>query len=90
MVGRLVESKAGHDNKKRYNILHEDEKYVYITDGRLHPLEKPKKKNKKHIVVLQYDIEEIRRAITQKERRTNEMIKHAIKVSKRDDSEKEN
>lgn len=86
MIGRLVVSKAGHDKEKRYIVLREDEKYVYISDGRLHMIEKPKKKNKKHMTCLMCDSEElseIRQNLSNGNRITNEMLKRAIKLSMR-------
>lgn len=40
---------AGHDKGKIFYIVDEDDAYVYLADGRLRPIDKPKKKKKKHI-----------------------------------------
>ncbi len=50
--GMLAWSRAGHDMGQLYVILQTDAEYVYLTDGRLKPLAKPKKKKKKHIQVI--------------------------------------
>lgn len=57
-TGMLARSKAGHDAGKVYVIIRMDEKSVYLADGKLRTLEKPKKKKKKHIQVIRdkYDI----------------------------------
>ena len=48
-AGNLAKSKAGHDKDKIYVIIGEDDEYVYLSDGDLKKIEKPKKKNKKHV-----------------------------------------
>ena len=50
--GMLAWSRAGHDSGQLYVILNDDEEYVYLTDGRLKPLDRPKKKKKKHIQII--------------------------------------
>jgi len=49
MIGTLVKSKAGHDKGTIYVVIKEDEKNVYVSDGRLKSVEQPKKKNIRHI-----------------------------------------
>lgn len=50
--GMFVWSRAGHDNGQLYVILRVDGEYLFLTDGRLKPIEKPKKKKKKHVQVI--------------------------------------
>lgn len=59
-VGMLARSKAGHDFGEVYVIAGVEPSYVYLTDGRLKPLDKPKKKKKKHVQIIckEYNIEE--------------------------------
>lgn len=52
MTGMLAESRAGHDRKKLYVIIGEDNEYVYLADGGKRTVNGPKKKNKKHIQVI--------------------------------------
>ena len=52
MIGNFAFSKAGHDKGKLYVIIAQDEEYVYLCDGRLHPLEKTKKKRYKHVQLI--------------------------------------
>lgn len=52
MIGMLATSKAGHDKDTVYVIVSEDAEYVYLSDGRTRSVEKPKKKNKKHIQLI--------------------------------------
>ena len=48
-VGSLVRSLAGHDKDSFFIITEETPEYVYLSDGRLRPFDKPKKKKKKSI-----------------------------------------
>ena len=59
-TGMLARSKAGHDFEKVYVIVDADQTYVYLTDGDLRPLDRPKKKKKKHVQIIcrEYDIKE--------------------------------
>ncbi|MCM1175789.1 MAG: KOW domain-containing RNA-binding protein [Blautia sp.] len=52
MTGMLASSKAGHDKNTVYVIIKEETEYVYLADGGIRTLEKPKRKNKKHIQVI--------------------------------------
>ena len=47
MIGFLASSKAGHDKDKIYVIVKEDTEYVWLADGKIKTLEKPKKRRKK-------------------------------------------
>ena len=57
MTGMLASSKAGHDKGDIYVIIREETEYVYLVDGKLRTLEKPKKKNKKHIQIIKKAVE---------------------------------
>ena len=48
-VGMLAKSEAGHDKDNVYVIIAMDDSYVYLADGRVKTVEKPKKKKYKHI-----------------------------------------
>lgn len=52
IVGMLATSKAGHDKDSVYVIIREDGEYIYVADGRGRTIERPKRKNKKHIQVI--------------------------------------
>ncbi|MDD3139002.1 MAG: KOW domain-containing RNA-binding protein [Lachnospiraceae bacterium] len=60
-IGMLAKSKAGHDDKKVYMILDMDDSYVYLVDGLIRTIDKPKKKKKKHVQIIEsrYDISAI-------------------------------
>lgn len=52
MVGMFALSRAGHDQKTIYVIISEEGEYVYLADGRNRTVDRPKKKNKKHIQII--------------------------------------
>ncbi len=52
--GQVVFSKSGRDKGLPFIIKDEDENYVYLVDGDLRKLEKPKKKKKIHIQITKY------------------------------------
>ena len=51
-VGMLAKSKAGHDKGQVYVIFDVDDAYVYLVDGKIRTIEKPKKKKKKHVQLI--------------------------------------
>jgi len=48
-VGQIVFSKCGRDKGKTFVIVNVLDEYVFLTDGDLRPLAKPKKKKAKHV-----------------------------------------
>ena len=52
MVGMLAVSRAGHDRETAYVIIGEEDEYVYLADGQTRTVDRPKKKNKKHIQIV--------------------------------------
>lgn len=52
IVGMLATSKAGHDKDSVYVIIREDGEYIYVADGQSRTVERPKRKNKKHIQII--------------------------------------
>ena len=47
--GMFARSLAGHDKGKLYIIIEADEEFVSVSDGRLRPLEKLKRKRRRHV-----------------------------------------
>ena len=59
--GQVVYSKCGRDKQNPFIVVTFDDEYVYICDGDTRKLEKPKKKNKKHIQIthkIDYNIKQ--------------------------------
>ena len=49
-AGRIVVSKAGRDQGRRFVVLEEiDRDFVLVADGKLRTMERPKKKRRKHL-----------------------------------------
>ncbi len=80
MIGKFATSKAGHDKKKLYVIIEEDKEYVYLVDGEYKTLDKPKKKSKKHIQIINRSDETIQNKLVTRQIMYNEDIKRAIKL----------
>lgn len=55
----VVRSLYGHDRETLFAVLKADEKYVYVTDGKHRPLEKPKRKNPKHLKLTGFIINQM-------------------------------
>lgn len=51
-VGMLARSKAGHDKGHVYIIMKEEDAYVYLVDGSIRTIDRPKKKKKKHVQII--------------------------------------
>lgn len=79
---KFVRSKAGHDKNQLYIIIDVAGDYVYVVDGRLKTLEKPKRKNVKHIQIINDIDMELVRKRKNNEIISNEDIKKAIKFYK--------
>lgn len=79
MKGMFATSKAGHDKGKLYIIIEEDAEYVYLADGRLRPVDMPKKKKKKHIQLIKKINPNIYVTIEENRQISNEEVKRAIK-----------
>lgn len=78
MTGFFAYSLAGHDKGGLYLIIKEVGDFVYVADGAVRTLDRPKKKNKRHIQIVKkgnhgIDISSV----------TNEDIKHFIKLFER-------
>lgn len=83
MRGKLAISKSGHDKDSIYVIIKEDADKVLLADGRLKTVEKPKRKNKKHIQIIKKLPKEITEMLPQDREFRNEEVKRAIKLYER-------
>ena len=50
--GQVIKSTAGRDKGYLMTVVASDEKFIYVCDGKERRLEKPKRKNPKHIKLL--------------------------------------
>lgn len=58
MKGQIVCSKSGRDKGYFMVITSQDEKFLYVADGKERPLERPKRKNPKHLCFTKTVLEE--------------------------------
>lgn len=86
LTGMFAFSKAGHDKSNIYIIIEETDTHVFLADGRTRTIERPKKKNRRHIQLMKRGIdEELRHRLRQPERPVcNEEIKRAIRLCKQE------
>lgn len=78
--GRLIKSKAGHDKCKLFVIIKAQGEYVYLVDGKTRKLDTPKKKNIKHIQLINYIDDELASKLNSNRKIIDEDIKRAIKL----------
>jgi ribosomal protein L14E/L6E/L27E len=76
LLGKVVNSKAGRDMHRNFIVVGIiNDEYVYISDGELRKMEKPKKKKVKHLNFKGTVAEEIRDIILSEKQVTNSKIK---------------
>jgi large subunit ribosomal protein L14e len=79
-IGQIVTSTAGRDKGDKFVVLCIiDDQYVYISDGDIRKLEKPKKKKLKHLKKLNYVAEDIKGKLEAKEKLSNSEIRKLLK-----------
>jgi len=83
MIGQFATSKAGHDKDVLYVIMAEEGDFVFLSDGRLKPVDKPKRKRSKHIQPISQTVAEELIYAIKDGKATNEQIKYAIKQYKK-------
>lgn len=79
MIGKFVTSKAGHDKDALYVVVGHDRDSVLLADGRLKTINKPKRKNIKHIQPIQKKVDEELVVAIKNGVATDVQIKFAIK-----------
>ena len=79
-VGQIVVSTAGRDKDDKFVVLCIiDDQYVYISDGDIRKLEKPKKKKLKHLKSLKLVAEDIKDRLEAGEKLSNSEIRKLLK-----------
>lgn len=79
LIGRLAYSISGRDKDKLFIILGIINKdYVYISDGKLRPTERPKKKKIKHLIITNNTAEEIKSILEVGDKVSNNTVKKVI------------
>ena len=77
----FAKSLSGHDRNQIYLIQKKDDRYVYLVNGTIKPLETPKKKSVKHIQIIKKLPTEVTECLS--ESVTDITIKRAIKTYQR-------
>lgn len=88
VIGGFALATAGHDAGKCYVIFQNDTEYVYLVDGRLRTIDRPKKKKKIHVTLLPMQNPSLTERIHNNSVK-NEEIKRAIKMLQCEISNKE-
>ena len=57
-MDKLAKSLAGHDKDHVYAVVNEDERDVYLADGKSRTLDRPKRKNRRHVQMITHLPEE--------------------------------
>ena len=79
LIGRIVYSKAGRDKDKYFMILDVlNEEFVYLVDGDLRRLERPKKKKIKHLIFTDKICDEVKDIILKGKRLNDATVRKAI------------
>lgn len=81
--GGLVKSLAGHDKGQYFIILAECGEYVSLVDGKFRKLENPKRKNKKHIQLINLTDETLSRKLAAGETVMDEEVWKIIRCYER-------
>lgn len=71
--GRVVRSAAGRDKDKFLAVVGWEEEAVLLADGKERPLERPKRKNVKHLAATNY-------LLTEEEMTTNRALRKALRA----------
>ena len=79
-AGMLVESRAGHDKGNLYILTDIDDRFIYVCDGHVRTVDRPKKKKEKHIAKKSGVPEIIAQKLIDRKAVTNEDIKRVIKL----------
>ena len=68
-ISDVVVSKAGHDQDKWFYVIGEDQDFLLLANGKDRPLDKPKRKKRKHV-----------QKVLRSETRVAEKLRHGDKV----------
>ena len=77
-TGQVVYSKAGRDKNKAFIIVKSEGEYVFLADGKLRLLEKPKKKKIKHIQPTNTIINDIKYKLDNKQYLNDAELRKAL------------
>lgn len=81
-IGTVVISTYGHDMGDWFVVKQILNDYIFIVDGKLRPLSKPKKKKAKHVLVTKYFAEDIANKLNQGQNVLDSEIRSVLKFFK--------
>lgn len=82
--GMLAISKAGHDKDSWYVVLNIEGKYAHLVNGTTKTVDNPKKKKMMHLQPVDRIPETLQEKLQSGKQWTNEEIKRALKLAKKD------
>ena len=78
-IGNIVISTMGRDKGLYFIVVGVEKNYVYLVDGSVRKIDKPKKKKVKHIELTNLHDENIATKVINKHKITNQDIKKALR-----------
>ena len=85
----IVKSTAGRDKGELFFVLATEGDFLLLADGKLRPVEHPKRKRRKHVVLRRADGGELSRRIRSNESITNSELRKAIAAVRGGDQDQE-
>ena len=85
----IVRSTAGRDKGAPFFVLETEGDFLLLADGKLRPVERPKRKRRKHVVLRRADGGELSRRIRSNESITNSELRKAIAAVRGGDQDQE-
>ena len=82
MIGQIVCSKSGRDKGYFMVVVHKEDGIYFVCDGKERPLERPKKKNAKHLAFTET-------VLCESDYMTNRQLRKALAVFKNSAEQKE-
>jgi ribosomal protein L14E/L6E/L27E len=80
LIGSVVISTSGRDKGSYFFVYRIDGDYVFLVDGDIRKIERPKKKKLKHVEPTAFFDENIAEKIIKKNKITNQELKKALKA----------
>ena len=85
----IVRSDAGRDKGKLFVVLAVEGEYLLLADGKTRPVERPKRKRRKHAALLRRDGGAVSQRIRSNETITNSELRKAIAAIRGSDQDQE-
>ena len=85
----IVRSDAGRDQGKLFIVLAVEGEYLLLADGKTRPVERPKRKRRKHAALLRRDGGAVSQRIRSNETITNSELRKAIAAIRGSDQDQE-